>query len=244
MATNTASILESPTLEQLVVLCKGVELGEFETSFADSPLWVSARGKHFQIRGVAREVILCLRDGRRTVSEIHAAIAGTDLDPVPKDQIANTVNRLVNSSIVQYGSESLSEPVTNSGWKLRSAGYFATYVPILSQESLRPITTRLAVIFDPYWMARLLPVLLAVQIIFWLHSGPRLIGSIASLNQSRFLLFLFCNYAGLFLHELGHAAACVRCGVNMDRSGSESISCFQHFTLTSATRGASRTKSE
>jgi len=213
MSTNTASVMVPPTVEQLVILREGVELGEFETSFADSPLWVSARGKHFQVRGVAREVVLCLRDGCRTVSEIRDAIAKTDPDRVPVDQVTETVNRLVNSSIVQYGSESSSSPPKGSGWKLRSAGYFATYVPILSQERLRPITTKLAVLFDPYWMVRLLPVLLIVQIVFWLNSGPRLIGSIASLNQSRFLLFLLCNYAGLFLHELGHAAACTRCGV-------------------------------
>ncbi len=212
MSTNFASASLIP-LDGVVAIPDGVELGEFETSLSDNPLWVCVRGKHFQVRGTAREVILCVRQGSRTISEISAELAKNKDDSPSVEEVRETVQRLTSSAILQRdGEEILVEP-RKSRWRLRSAGYFATYVPILSQEFLRPITTRLAVLFSPYWMARLIPLLLLVQIIFWWKSGPRLIGSIGSLNQSRFFLFLMFNYCGLFLHELGHAAACIRCGV-------------------------------
>ncbi len=199
-------------------LPEGMQVSPLDTSIPGSPLLVRNRGKHYQIGGLARDVIRCLRPDGCTIEEIESQLCDQHGHACTPDQLQEVLKRLQEISLVQTGPTAIEGQEKYApkqrGWELFTHQYFAFRVSLFSPSLLHPITRRLAPLFSPFWMLWLMPLLGLFQLVFcWFFPHP--IAGAISLLKGRWelVLFLLANYVGLFLHELGHASACIRCGI-------------------------------
>jgi putative peptide zinc metalloprotease protein len=93
--------------------------------------------------------------------------------------------------------------------------YFALRLPLLSARVLSPLTRRLAAAYSPFWIAVLCPSLIFVHICLWffIYFHHSAVAILEWPSGWALAAIIFGNYAGLLLHELGHASACVRCNI-------------------------------
>jgi putative peptide zinc metalloprotease protein len=193
-------------MEPLFRLAAKTEVFALDTSLPGKPLLVSVYGRHFQVGALAAEVFSVLDETFRPASDLekmfqkkHGRAAIEDLE--------STLTKLADRGIISRfhgdGAVTIARPKS----------YFAVKMPIFSPTVLRPITRLLAPLFSPHWMLWVLPALLLFQVVFCIFHYPSANATLRSNLGTLFISVLAGNYVGLFFHELGHASACVQCGI-------------------------------
>lgn len=201
-------------MEEVYSIVQGVELLELDTSLPDGPLLVVVGGSHFQVGGLTKEVLLCLKNAPASSAEVCTRIQPDARNTWTNERVPEVLRSLTEKAILEVPQSPVPKQRAKSTLSSGSAGYFLFRIPLLSERTLFPITSRLAPLFHPQLVVRLLPAMLLVHLFLsWVffHSF-RVAGS--SLRGWDFAMLLAGNYLGLLLHELGHTSACVRCGVS------------------------------
>jgi putative peptide zinc metalloprotease protein len=188
------------------------------TGMASDPrcLLISGNGRYFQLSGLAAKIVSAVSATPKTSNELLDELQSqAQREGVSHDRVRDCLQKLVNHGIVSDGRSSRGSGETKNGSKWFGHRYFAVRLPLLSPQILLPVTCRLAGAYSPFWIAVLCPSLIFVHICIWLfiyfhHSA---IAILEWPHGWALAAIIFGNYAGLLLHELGHASACVRCNV-------------------------------
>jgi putative peptide zinc metalloprotease protein len=193
---------------------------------------ICKRGKYFQVGGFAADVARCIADGHRSIAAIEGQL------PTPASHSPERVSEVVarlravalvsdeapqNDDPAQPGAAatpgaasanaSAATPGADAAKQSKPRSYMALKVPLLQAETLLPVTSRFARLLSPTVMLWVSPVLLIAQAIFCYLYVRDILAAVALLHGSQIPWLLFGNYLCLFLHEFGHAAACVRSGL-------------------------------
>lgn len=188
-------------------LAAGVEVSEFDGTTEHAVL-VAANGRHYQMGGLAQQVVQRLQAGPRTA---HRLIEEFATCPNSSESAIPDVLRKLSALGVITSDDVEHERGTPQ--KRKAPSYFAVRIPLLSRARVSPLTNCLAPLFSPRLVAVLLPAMLLGQIVFWL-AHPGLMSHVRPLpSGNALILVVIASYAGLFLHEIGHASACTRYGV-------------------------------
>jgi len=191
-----------------------VEVTKFHTSLPGTPVLAAMRGKHFQVQGTTAEVLRLLTVRRYSLEEIISHVQQSQ--PATRfEDVKEALEGLIEKRIIGSSSIARDNPAPKRS-KLRDYlfnGYFVARLPLFSHRILLPVTSRLASICQPRLMAILVPLMFFFQVYFFYSSSHTVLLGLRKLDPEGLLWLLFFNYLGLLLHELGHAAACVRCGV-------------------------------
>lgn len=179
-------------------------------------LLISGNGRYFQLSGLAARVVSEVNTEPRSQDELLDELGSKEQDNgVSGERIRGCLQKLTRYGIVSDGRSESDHRAEKKASKWLGHHYFAVRLPLLSPRVLSHVTKRLAIAYSPFWIAVLCPLLLFVHLCIWLFlylhhataatlewpSGAALVAIIAG------------NYAGLLLHELGHASACVRCNI-------------------------------
>jgi hypothetical protein len=224
-------------IDRTYALARDTEVLEFDTSLPGPRLLVTTRkGKYFQVGGLAREVLLSLRGQPGSPAMIRDRIQQRTGRDCPQDIVAQALSGLQASAILE--TENAIEHSPSKVRRVAFNSYFGVRVSVLSERVLKPLTSRLAPLFHPRLVAWLLPALFLLQLVLWLKYFNGFRGWLGSLTPASYAWLLAANYLGLFLHELGHASACVRCGVSHGPIGAGIYLIFPAFytDVTSAWR--------
>lgn len=193
-------------------LVSGVEIVEVDDVGDKKHILVVAGAKHFETKGLAAKVLRCINAQPRTIAELRRELFKED-SHVDGSRIQKTLEKLSAFSIVKplNGSTEEGLPLRRSRW-LAPKSYFALRIPLLSRSLVLRVARRIEPLFSPLWTAGLVPALVLSQAAFWsLHRNLTFVlGHLPSGNQ--LVLLVLGTYAGLLLHEFGHAAACSRFG--------------------------------
>lgn len=200
-------------MEQIYRLSPASEILVLDTSLPTKPLLVVLGSKHLQVTGVAKEVLVCLSEQAASARAVSAFLTLHAKGSPPSEQIHMALRTLTEAGIVQTAPEASLEESDNRAKSPSARGYFLFRIPLLSERTIRPITSRLAPLFRAEYVAWLLPAMLIAHIFLSQFFFGKFRGLLSSLNRSDYFLLLVGNYLGLLLHEVGHAAACVRGGV-------------------------------
>ncbi len=184
-----------------------VETSPFDSSSSVPTLLVATDdGKHYQLGGLARCVVLSLSTGAKDFAHLKRELIDPADSCFTDYALTEILQKLTLLKIITGQRE-------HGTTKKKQSSYFAVRIPIVSYNRLAPLTSSLAPIFSPRLISFLLPAMFFLQVIFW-WTHPHLLQELQHLPGGWRLGLLFAaSYAGLFLHELGHAAACTRYGV-------------------------------
>ncbi len=205
-------------------IAPGVELLDLDSTLTGRPVLVVKGSRYLQIGGLSKQVLLCLRDSPRTGEEISDHLRPHGGEDCPKDRLQQVLRALEDAAVIQEHREGAPEGLRISSKARR--GYFLFRIPLLSENLISPITSRLSPLFRITILARLLPVMLLVQVFIWPFLRRRFGGITPVLIGWDYGVLIVGNYLGLLLHELGHASACVRSGV---RHGSIGFGLYLFF---------------
>jgi|SwirhisoilCB3_FD_contig_123_72526_length_2881_multi_11_in_0_out_2_2 hypothetical protein len=193
-----------------------VEVLAPDSCMPDQPVLVQCRGKYFHLRGDAKQIILLLQKSPATLPIIETALRIGQSRPEDTRRIPLVLERMSSLGLLdpQPGlGESAPKPA-----KSRETQLMLT-LPLLRPHHLTWLTRPLSRIVAPGLLAALLPLLLLLHIWAWITILHPVVGSLGALSATVhklspmwFWLLALGNYGGLFLHELGHASACIRCG--------------------------------
>lgn len=193
-------------------IAPGVETLDFDTSLPGNPLLVAVGKKYLQVSGLAKELVIFLKSQPSSISDIEAHFQPSDVDEGAEERLHEALNGLLDRTVVTSeaarGSQAKGEDKRN-----KRASYMMLKIPILPEVALRPLTSRLARLFELEYVKWILPVMLLTQLFLWWYLIKGLLGVAGSLRGYDYAVLLIGNYFGLLLHELGHASACTRCGV-------------------------------
>lgn len=235
---DTATYNEQPKVDCIVTSARNVADSDSTRTFSlrsgvevlstsDSALNGQARlvvagNRYYHLDGLASRLLIALQAGPATITQLQDELLHCSDEKYGEQRIEETLNRLTALLILSDGREESTEA---SSSKKRSS-YFALKVPLVSPRFLQPVTRLLAPMFIPAVVAWLFPLLAAGQVIFWL-TERRAVPNLYHLPSGYVLItLLVANYAGLFFHELGHAAACARFGA---RHGAVGFSLYLVF---------------
>jgi putative peptide zinc metalloprotease protein len=209
-----------PTLPRVYTLRPGIEI----LPVADGRLNPKARlvvagDKYYQVDGVPTLLLIALQKGPARADQIRERIAGAG-EPDPGEQkIEHALARLKSLSLVFDNSGGQAEGDAAKKPKTRRASYLAFYVRLLSWRQVHPFTQVLSPLFSPVLVISLLPVLGLGQVYFWFFHLRTVQGLHHLPGGLSLLVLVVANYAGLVLHELGHATACSRFGARHGEIG-------------------------
>jgi putative peptide zinc metalloprotease protein len=111
------------------------------------------------------------------------------------------------------------EPALEPSRKQEKGGGLLLRIPLFSQEKLLPITGKLHVLFLPgIVIACTALILIGHGAFFFFHAASKS-GSLATLSLQQWATLFLLVYLGVFIHELGHASACVRYGAHHGEIG-------------------------
>jgi putative peptide zinc metalloprotease protein len=190
---------------------EGVDVLRLDSSLPDKPLLVVAGSRHLQVSGVAKEVLLCLRERPASSAEVYTFVRRS-FGMCTQDHVQGTLRALGAEGVLEIPSSLERRQGRDMAERSGRRGYFLFQIPLLPGRVLLPITSRISALFNLQLMAWLFPtMLLAHAFLGWFFFG-RFRQMALSLRGWDFALLLAGNYLGLFVHELGHASACVRCG--------------------------------
>jgi putative peptide zinc metalloprotease protein len=198
--------------EGIYAVAEGVESLELDTSLPHKPLLVVVRERHLQVGGLAKDVLLCVKHAPSKAAEIRERLLVNTGTTITEERVHEALRALTDSAILETLDQPEREHPQNERKKSGAGEYFIFKVPLLTEKTLRPITSRLASLFHPRLMIYLLPAMFAAQMLLWplFFSGFRSL--VGSLRGWDYVLLLVGNYLGLVLHELGHASACASFG--------------------------------
>lgn len=189
-------------------LADAVTISEFDSNEGDRPLLVTARKKHYALSGVAGRTVSCF-DGRAlNIQDLNLHLHERYGCQCNEQELTDILIGLTHAGIVSLNGNCAVLPRPSS-----KRPYFAFRIPLLPPRTIRPITIRLARLMSPGLITYMLPPLLIFQcIICWTHRTLLTTLIHRPLRGEELVLLLLGSYAGLLLHELGHASACVRYG--------------------------------
>jgi hypothetical protein len=169
---------------------------------------VVAGSRYYHLDGLASLLLIALQKASRTAAQLRDDLLQSSGQAYEEQKIEQTLDRLVAFFIVTDGTQESGDGKN----KREPSSYFAIKLPLISPRALRPLTRGLAPLFTPALVAWLFPLMLVGQIVFW-WVERKMAPSLYHLPSGYTLLALFlANYAGLFLHEFGHATACAKFG--------------------------------
>jgi hypothetical protein len=197
----------------------GVQIGELGSCLPEQPVLVHSRGKYLQLKGDAKALIVLLKQGSYSAGELEAALRQKHVETLwDSARILNALERLRAYSLVEPLGQDLALK-ENTSRPRREIKWMLT-LPVFSPRHLSWLTRPLSRLLVPSWVLAGVPALLLLQVMAWIRilhpvigSATALTATVHALTPKLFWLLALGNYLGLFIHELGHAAACVRCGV-------------------------------
>lgn|GEM_PF-1142570 len=204
-----------------------------ETSYALAPdvqtwpLDTSTRGerflvevgteRRFEVTAGVHQVLQLLRERDRTVGDIASELSGRGYAHAAPERIA----RLIDKVLIPRG---MVEAPDGREIRLAAAGpkradYLRVQVPLIRPQTVRPLTALLSRLFHPVMALPLLGVAILAQFYFFLDVSPEFSWQVTSLPLLHYVLLLLILNGTAMLHELGHAAACLRFGCPHGRIG-------------------------
>jgi hypothetical protein len=189
-------------------LAESIQIDILDSSLSGERVVASIRGRHHQIGGVARHVLLCLRKHPMDADRIRSELREDGID-CPREIVDEILREFAKRDIIETGDQGRSASHQNWWNNFLSHPYLAIKLPLLSGDLLWPITSAMAPIFHPAAMATLVPATLLFQV-WWFAQFRHILSSPLKLSGSQLAWLIVANYGGLFLHELGHAAGCAR----------------------------------
>jgi len=194
----------------------GTTIINFDSATNKESVLVVSRGKYYEVSGLASRILLSINICPKTLSEISHDVSAVDGVCPSRESLQHTLDRM--ATLVDVGDSNVvaGASMTMGSRKKRqvSKSYFAVRLPLLPSKYVRSITRLLSPVMAPSLMIWLGSVLFLLQSVFWyLHRG--LLESVPKHLPGgiEWVLLAIASYAGLFLHELGHATACRRQGV-------------------------------
>jgi putative peptide zinc metalloprotease protein len=178
-------------------------------------LLISGNGRYFQLSGLAAKIIALLGRAPKTGSELLNELRVEEQgDSISGERVQDCLQKFISYGIVSDGRPPVDRQEKKAS-KWFGHRYFAVRLPLLSPRVLAPLTRRLAVAYSPFWIGVLCPLLIFVHLCIWGllyldHSAAAILEWPSGWALAAIILG---NYAGLLLHELGHASACVRCNI-------------------------------
>ncbi len=203
-----------------IQLKDGIQVLDMESHGQEQPILVQSGGKYLQLKGDAKALMNLLRQSPCTTEELEASLRRIDSEPGwDLARILSTLERLHAYSLVEIPGQKFSaregtvRPRREASWMLT--------LPLFRPRHITWLTRLFSRFLAPSLVFVGLPVLLVVQIFVWIRILHPIVGSASALTATvhaltprLFWLLALGNYLGLFIHELGHAAACVRCGIS------------------------------
>jgi putative peptide zinc metalloprotease protein len=192
------------------------DLAIHESSQSLDAVIVSRGDRHFRVQGFPMQVLLAIGKDKQPVAAIALKALG-DNGPESLEQVYAIICRLQERGLVYSdwvarrdgSTEILPEP------KRRKPIDFIWRQKVLPAAFVSVMARPLVPLLNGAAMSIAIPLMIALQIWFLAtHSAllnPR--AYIARLDASMFAILAAANYTALFLHELGHAAGCLRAGV-------------------------------
>jgi len=197
----------------LYAVAQGVEVLDFDTSLPGSPLLIAVRERYLQVGGLSKELVIFLKEEPSGISDIEAHLRAGGGDACTEGKLHQALSRLMDLAVLEGHENPEGEQSKIQNKRSYAPSYFILKFPVLPEKMLRPLTSRLAPLFDPRCVRWILPTMLLTQLLLWLYLIKGLLGLAASLRGYDYAILLVGNYLGLVLHELGHASACNFCRV-------------------------------
>lgn len=202
------------------VLNPDLRLNQFDAGGIPGKFIADIGGRRrFEVSGLVCS-LLNLIDGNRDIEEIAKALRIT----TGRDFSASMVERILDDYLIPNGF------VEGNGSDLHESEgpeYLHTRLSLFSQESLRPVTKVLQVLFVKPVFVMLIIFSVIVPPYMLLLSGAdiRLIGNVGGLELLAAYVIVF---ATAFMHELGHSSACVHFGA---RHGDVGVALYLFFPV-------------
>lgn len=174
-----------------------------DTSFKLPVYQVILRGRRFQINDFTHRMLEVFRTPHTITAACNTlGISTSDMD--------HTIDRLLvrNRILIPYGQlseEDRTQPIETRRLPLVRAS-------LLSQQLASLFTRRMDVLFTPGYVAIAVTLILASYAILIHKLGRGSLVLASSLSAADWLAGVILVYASLFVHELGHSAACSRYG--------------------------------
>jgi hypothetical protein len=196
-----------------------VRLSEFDSSLPGSGVLAVIGARHYEVRGVSRALLECLATEPHTLGELAALLAARGYPQILEETLLQIITALMDKGLVAIVGRPITQRAedgtASSGWKRLFVGYFAFRLPLISSERLKPFSSQCAKLLHPYAILLGCPAMLAFQVYLLTAGLARdAYGALHQMSSHMVLLSLVLSYCSLLLHELGHAAACIRCGVD------------------------------
>lgn len=168
--------------------------------------------RRFQITGLTKTIIQKVyAEGEQSINTLTGECSGATLGTSNLEALGRVLRDLSDCGVL--ARVGVAQTAFSTSDKKRSRNYFLFRIPLISAETLLPLTKFCARMLHPRVVAMLLPVLVIAHAVLWVHWSSSFRASAAKITGLDFAFVLVCNYCGLFAHELGHAVACVRSGV-------------------------------
>lgn len=191
------------------------------------PLDTSTRGerylvevgteRRFEVTAGVHQVLQLLQERDRTVEGIAIELERRGYAHATPERITRLIdNVLIPRGMIQAPDGREVRPDTA---RPKRASYLRVQVPLLRPETVRPLTSLLSRLFHPLVALPLLAVAIAAHLYFFLSVSPDFSWQVTSLPWSHYLLLMVILNGTAMLHELGHAAACLRFGCPHGRIG-------------------------
>jgi len=219
---------------EVYAIANGTEVLDFDTSLPAAPILITVSGRYLQIGGLAKEILLCLRDNPCGICNIQDHLMRAQGGGWPEDQLQNALNTLVDRNLIRLESEKDVRDSVAASPSIDPGNYLLFKITLLSERMLKPITSGLAFLFNTRLVSIMFPVMALLQAILSFTVLSNLQGTVASLRGTDYLILLAGNYIGLLLHELGHASACRAGGAKHGVIGFGFYWCFPAFAASLA----------
>jgi len=190
-----------------------------DTSHREPMYQVCVGDYRYQINRSTFGLLMCLQEPR-TLPEVQESAQRENIR-LPDSELEQVLELLVSKNKVVLVDD--GGPVQNELEKLEQVrsrnGSFTLHFRLFTPEALRPITSRLRHLFSLSAVYLCLSFAVASHMCFaWFYATlPR--GQMHPLSTSAWCVLALLVYLGVFFHELGHAAACVRYGVRHGEIG-------------------------
>ena len=191
----------------------GVEVLDFDCSLRNRPVLVAVKDKYISVSGTAKELLLAVREGGIAGEDIPLILGERSCDEETRNRIQKALTGLADVGIIEFTASPAMKPPNVGISRQRAIPYFVFKVLLLSERILYPITRAVSPLFQVEFIQWSVPIMLVLQSILWWSHFRAFIGLAGSLNGWDYAILLVGNYVGLFLHEIGHAAACIKGGV-------------------------------
>lgn len=184
-----------------------------ETSKTAEAVVISSGNRHFRIQGFAKDVLMALDEGRHDIRWIAAKLS-LDSTEDSLRRVADAVLRLHGYGLIWDMEVDQPAPADKIAAKRATSIDFVWKRPLLPARVVEKLARPFVPVLRPAVMRFGFPAMAVSQFLFFC-THPAFLHP--QYYTSRFSVVAFgalvaLNYLALFLHELGHAAACLAAG--------------------------------